>query len=38
MARNIVQRESNAVATQVLKIMGIEMVNGELKIKKEPNM
>jgi hypothetical protein len=38
MARNIVQRETNDVATQVLKIMGIQMVNGELKIKKEPIM
>jgi hypothetical protein len=38
MARNIVQRETNAVATQVLKIMGIERVNGELRIKKEPIM
>ena len=38
MARNIVQRETNDLATQVLKIMGIEMVNGELRIIKEPTM
>ena len=38
MARNIVQRETNDVATQVLKIMGIEIVNGELRIIKEPVM
>jgi nitroimidazol reductase NimA-like FMN-containing flavoprotein (pyridoxamine 5'-phosphate oxidase superfamily) len=38
MARNIVQRETNDVATQVLRIMGIQIVNGELKIKKEPIM
>ncbi|HJR84146.1 MAG TPA: pyridoxamine 5'-phosphate oxidase family protein [Nitrososphaeraceae archaeon] len=38
MARNIVQRETNDVATQVLKIMGIQIVNGELRIIKEPIM
>jgi nitroimidazol reductase NimA-like FMN-containing flavoprotein (pyridoxamine 5'-phosphate oxidase superfamily) len=38
MARNIVQRETNDVATQVLKIMGIQIVNGELRIIKEPVM
>lgn len=38
MARNIVQRETNDDALQILKIMGIEMVNGELRIIKEPIM
>jgi uncharacterized protein len=39
MARNIVQRESNRDALQILKIMGIQMVNnGELKIIKDPIM
>ena len=39
MARNIVQRESNDDAVQILKIMGIQLVNnGELRIIKEPTM
>lgn len=38
MARNIVRRETNDDALQILKIMGIEIVNGELRVIKEPTM
>lgn len=39
MARNIVQREGEANAKRILKIMGIEIMdNGELRVTKEPIM
>jgi nitroimidazol reductase NimA-like FMN-containing flavoprotein (pyridoxamine 5'-phosphate oxidase superfamily) len=39
MARNIIQREAEADASKILKIMGIEIMNnGDPSIIKEPNM